>query len=78
MFQLMLLLLHHNMQVNLVYKRNVLPELKGLIDKFSYTQERLSHVVGKSRSYIANTLRLLTLPDEIKSYIISGKLKMQA
>ena len=45
-----------------------------LMDEFSHTQEKVASVVGKSRSYIANTLRLLTLPDEIKSHITSGKL----
>ena len=45
-----------------------------LMNEFSHTQEKVATIVGKSRSYIANTLRLLTLPDEIKSYITSGKL----
>ena len=45
-----------------------------LMDDFSHTQEKVASIVGKSRSYIANTLRLLTLPDEIKLYITSGKL----
>ena len=45
-----------------------------LINDFSHTQEKVASVVGKSRSYVANTLRLLTLPDEIKSYIMTGKL----
>lgn len=47
---------------------------QSLIDKFSHTQEKIAEIVGKSRSYIANTLRLLTLPDEIKEYIGDGKL----
>ncbi len=47
---------------------------QSLIDKFSHTQEKIAEIVGKSRSYIANTLRLLTLPDEIKDYIGEGKL----
>ena len=45
-----------------------------LMDEFSHTQEKVASIVGKSRSYIANTLRLLTLSDEIKKYITSGKL----
>ena len=45
-----------------------------LMDDFSHTQEKVASIVGKSRSYIANTLRLLTLTDEIKSYITNGKL----
>lgn len=45
-----------------------------LIDEFSHTQEALSQIVGKSRSHIANTLRLLGLPDSIKEMIKEGKL----
>ena len=48
--------------------------LASLIDKFSYTQEKLSQVIGKSRSYIANSLRLLTLPEEIKQLLKDKKL----
>lgn len=54
-----------------------LEEAKGfeqLMQKFAYTQEKLSEVVGKSRSYIANTLRLLNLPDGVKSLLNQGKL----
>jgi ParB family chromosome partitioning protein len=43
-----------------------------LMDNFGYTQEQLSGVVGKSRSHIANALRLLALPESVKSYLISG------
>ncbi len=45
-----------------------------LIKDFNYTQEKLSSVVGKSRSYIANTLRLLSLPDGVKLLLNNGKL----
>ena len=45
-----------------------------LIDEFSHTQEALSQVVGKSRSHIANTLRLLSLPEGIKSLVKTNKL----
>jgi ParB family chromosome partitioning protein len=38
---------------------------KQLIEKFQYSQDSLSKVVGKSRSAVANTLRLLNLPDEV-------------
>ncbi len=44
-----------------------------LMDGFSYTQEELSGVVGKSRSYIANSLRLLSLPEIVKSYLSDGE-----
>lgn len=45
-----------------------------LIDEFSHTQEALSQIVGKSRSHIANTLRLLNLPASVKDMIKEGKL----
>ena len=45
-----------------------------LMDRFSYTQEQLSDVIGKSRSHIANTLRLLKLPESVRALIIEGKL----
>ena len=45
-----------------------------LIDEFSYTQEQLGRAVGKSRSHIANTLRLVSLPANIKDMIQSGKI----
>lgn len=45
-----------------------------LMDDFGYTQEELSSTVGKSRSHIANLLRLMDLPQEIKDLIDEGKL----
>lgn len=45
-----------------------------LIDEFSHTQEALSQIVGKSRSHVANMLRLLSLSAPIKSLIKEGKL----
>jgi ParB family chromosome partitioning protein len=45
-----------------------------LIDEFGHTQEYLSGVIGKSRSHIANTLRLLSLPDKVKALIEDGSL----
>lgn len=45
-----------------------------LIDEFSHTQEALSQIVGKSRSHIANTLRLLSLPVEIQELVKEGSL----
>ncbi|MGB1026623.1 MAG: ParB/RepB/Spo0J family partition protein, partial [Rhodospirillaceae bacterium] len=42
---------------------------RKLMDEFSHTQEDLATVVGKSRSHIANTLRLLQLPDEVKEML---------
>lgn len=53
---------------------NCLEEAAGylkLINEFSYTQEMLSKKIGKSRSHIANSLRLLTLPQEVQELIQS-------
>ena len=47
---------------------------KSLIDGFSMTQEEISKRVGKSRSAITNSLRILNLPDEIIKYVISGEI----
>ncbi len=47
---------------------------KQLMDKFGHTQEKLSEVLGKSRSYIANLVRLLSLPDEVQGYLRDGAL----
>ena len=56
---------------------NPLEEAQGykkLIDEFSYDQEKVSQFIGKSRSYIANSLRLLTLPDDVIKLIETQKL----
>ncbi|HXS41166.1 MAG TPA: ParB/RepB/Spo0J family partition protein [Stellaceae bacterium] len=56
---------------------NPVEEAQGyrrLIDEFGHTQEALASALGKSRSHIANTLRLLTLPDEIQTMIADGRL----
>jgi len=45
-----------------------------LIDEFEHTQDALSKVVGKSRSHVANTLRLLTLPPEVRQMVDRGEL----
>lgn len=42
---------------------------KRLLKEFNYTQENLSQVIGKSRSHLANMMRLLDLPDEIKNMV---------
>ena len=47
---------------------------KRLIDEFSYDQEKVSKFIGKSRSYITNSLRLLTLPSEVIKLIEAQKL----
>ncbi len=45
-----------------------------LMEKFGHTQEKLAEVLGKSRSHIANAVRLLVLPDEVQGYLREGKL----
>ncbi|MGB3389216.1 MAG: ParB/RepB/Spo0J family partition protein [Pseudaminobacter sp.] len=45
-----------------------------LIDEHSYTQADLGQVIGKSRSHVANTLRLLKLPDVIRDMLVDGEL----
>lgn len=42
---------------------------KRLLEEFKYTQEELSKVIGKSRSHLANMMRLIDLPDEIKTMV---------
>ncbi len=56
---------------------NALEEALGydqLIQEFDYTQAELAEVIGKSRSHVANTLRLLKLPESIKEYLKRGEL----
>lgn len=47
---------------------------KDLMEKYDMTQEQLSKVVGKSRSSIANSVRMLDMPELIQDYLINGKL----
>jgi len=56
---------------------NPLEEAQGykrLIDEFSYDQEKVSKFIGKSRSYITNSLRLLNLPAEVLKFIEEKKI----
>ena len=56
---------------------NAIEEAGGyqdLITRFNYTQEKLSEVIGKSRSHLANTLRLLKLPDAVRVHVQEGRL----
>lgn len=48
---------------------------RDLVDKFSYTQEKLSQVIGKSRPHLANTMRLLKLPEAVQALVREDKLK---
>jgi ParB family chromosome partitioning protein len=56
---------------------NPLEEAEGyrsLMEEFGNSQDDLARMVGKSRSHVANTLRLLRLPDSVRAYILRGKL----
>ncbi|TDE37005.1 ParB/RepB/Spo0J family partition protein [Antarcticimicrobium sediminis] len=56
---------------------NAVEEASGyrqLMDKFGHTQEKLAEALGKSRSHIANLLRLLSLPEDVQSLVKNGEL----
>ena len=56
---------------------NPIEEARGyqaLIDQFGHTQEEIAKVIGKSRSHVANTLRLLALPQRVRDYLYDEKL----
>lgn len=56
---------------------NAIEEASGyreLIERFAYTQDKLSEVIGKSRSHLANTLRLLKLPAIVQAMVREGQL----
>lgn len=56
---------------------NPIEEAQGyrqLMDRFGHTQERLAEALSKSRSHIANLMRLLQLPEEVQEYLREGRL----
>jgi ParB family transcriptional regulator, chromosome partitioning protein len=56
---------------------NAMEEAVGfrqLMDRFGHTQEKLAEALSKSRSHIANLLRLLALPEEVQAFVREGKL----
>lgn len=56
---------------------NAIEEANGyreLVDRFGYSQEQVSEIIGKSRSHVANTLRLLKLPEPVQAYVLDGRL----
>jgi ParB family chromosome partitioning protein len=56
---------------------NAIEEAAGyreLIERFDYSQEQLSEIIGKSRSHVANTLRLLKLPEGVQTMVQDGRL----
>jgi len=74
--QVMEIALIENLQRENLNAMEVAVAYQGLMDQFQLTQEELSLKVGKSRSHIANFLRLLSLPDEVKEYVSRGTLSM--
>ena len=48
--------------------------LKSMTEKYGFTQEQVSESLGRSRTYIANSIRLLKLPKEIQQYVSSGQM----
>lgn len=58
---------------------NAIEEAEGykrLIDDYGHTQEDIARIVGKSRSHVANMVRLLDLPDDVRELLIEGRLTM--
>ena len=56
---------------------NAIEEAGGyreLMERFNYSQEQISEIIGKSRSHVANTLRLLRLPDSVQALVQKGEL----
>lgn len=48
--------------------------LKSMTEKYGFTQEQISESLGRSRTYITNSIRLLKLPKEIQEYVSSGQM----
>ncbi|GIP59149.1 ParB/RepB/Spo0J family partition protein [Paenibacillus woosongensis] len=74
--QVMEIALIENLQRENLNAMEIAVAYQGLMDQFQLTQEELSMKVGKSRSHIANFLRLLSLPEEVKEYVSRGTLSM--
>ncbi|MBH5319308.1 ParB/RepB/Spo0J family partition protein [Paenibacillus sp. GSMTC-2017] len=74
--QVMEIALIENLQREDLNALEVAIAYQALMDKFKLTQEELSLKVGKSRSHIANFVRLLSLPNEIKEYVSRGTISM--
>jgi len=49
---------------------------RRLIDHFQHSQDGLARIVGKSRSHVANLMRLLDLPDDVQTLVMEGRLSM--
>ncbi|OXM84528.1 ParB/RepB/Spo0J family partition protein [Paenibacillus rigui] len=74
--QVMEIALIENVQREDLNAMEIAVAYQSLMDQFSLTQEELSVKVGKSRSHIANFLRLIHLPEEVKQYVSRGTLTM--
>ncbi|GIO93564.1 ParB/RepB/Spo0J family partition protein [Paenibacillus lactis] len=74
--QVMEIALIENLQRENLNAMEIAVAYQGLMEQFSLTQEELSLKVGKSRSHIANFLRLLSLPEEVKENVSRGTLSM--
>lgn len=70
----MLLAIIENMQREDLNPIEEAEGLRQMMETYGFTQEQISKSVGKSRPYIANSLRLLSLPDTIIEYVSEGKL----
>jgi len=74
--QVMEIALIENVQREDLNAIEVAAAYQAIMTQFSLTQEELAQKVGKSRSHIANFLRLLSLPDDIKEHVSRGTLSM--
>lgn len=74
--QVMEIALIENLQREDLNALEIAVAYQSLMEKFNLTQEELSLKVGKSRSHIANFVRLLSLPEEIKEHVSRGTISM--
>ncbi len=74
--QVMEIALIENLQREDLNAMEIATAYQNIMDTFSLTQEELSMKVGKSRSHIANFLRLLRLPERVKDHVSRGTLSM--
>ena len=74
--QVMEIALIENLQREDLNALEVAAAYQNIMDRFSLKQEELAAKVGKSRSHIANFLRLLSLPQEVKDHVSRGTLSM--
>jgi ParB family chromosome partitioning protein len=68
------LALVENLQRENLNPMDVAQAYKALIDRFGITQEELAAMIGKDRSSVANTLRLLKLPEKVRAFLLENKI----